>query len=345
MSETLKLGVVGLRNIGKGHIRRCTDLKGADIVAVADTLEDRLQEAKAEFGIDHTYTQAEDLFSHDDLDGVILAVPNHFHSPLAIAAMEASLHVLVEKPIAQNTDEARKMIAVRDRTGRTLMIGMNQRYTPLVYGIRNHIASGILGEIYYAKTKWVRRNLADFLWERGDWFLSRQLSGGGPMIDLGVHIMDLMLHLMGFPKAESVSGLCFSGTGQKEADRLGKPKVEVEDFSSGLIRLEGGRALHIESSFFLSERDERIQHVLYGEKGGLDMIDRNWRMFLTGGEDVEDLVIEPESNAPGSSVAHFTDVLHGRAELSSTAEQGLEILRIIEALYESAESGTSIQLS
>ena len=251
--------------------------------------------------------------------------------------------MLVEKPIAQNTAIAKEMIAVRDRTGKTLMVGMNQRFNPVVYGLKKHIASGVLGDLYYAKTRWARRNLNDVLWQRGDWFLSRELSGGGPMIDLGVHVMDLMLHLMGFPSVESVTGVCFSGIGQKEADRLGRPAVEVEDFSGGLIRFAGNRALHVESSFFMSERDERISHVWYGERGGLDKVGSDWRMFLTEGEDIEDLVIEPDREAPQSSIAHFINVLQGRESLSSTPEQGLEVMRIIEAIYESGETGESVQ--
>ena len=100
MSDPLKLGVVGLRNIGKGHVRRCLDLPHANVIAVADAREDRLAEVREEFGDVDGYTDAADLITRDDLDGVVLAVPNHVHAPLAIAAMEAGKHVLVEKPIS-----------------------------------------------------------------------------------------------------------------------------------------------------------------------------------------------------------------------------------------------------
>jgi predicted dehydrogenase len=139
----------------------------------------------------------------------MIALPNHLHAPVAIQAMEAGKHVLVEKPIARNSAEALAMIEARDRTGKTLMVGMNQRFSPKRAALKQLIEEGELGDVYYAKAWWRRRRVGAGLWQRGNWFLTPELSGGDPLIDLGIHVLDLALHLMGFPEALSVDGSCF----------------------------------------------------------------------------------------------------------------------------------------
>ncbi|MDP6040758.1 MAG: Gfo/Idh/MocA family oxidoreductase [Candidatus Latescibacteria bacterium] len=343
MNDLLKLGVVGLRNIGKGHVRRCLDLPHANVIAVADAREDRLAEACEEFGDVEGYADAANLIARDDLDGVVLAVPNHVHAPLSIVAMEAGKHVLVEKPISVTSSEAREMIAARDQNERVLMVGMNRRFSPKVYAIRKLLDSGEFGQVYYAKTRWNRRRLTDVLWERGDWFLSKKLSGGGPLIDLGVHMMDLVWHLMGAPDPASAAAVQFTGKGSREGKKLGR-SYRMEDFIGGLIRFEDGRALHIESAFFSSEREEVTDLTLYGEYGGITMSGREWSVFRTEGEEVEDIDLPPDPEAPRSSVEHFVNVLTGKEDLSSTPEQGLQVMQMVEALYASADAGTCIYL-
>lgn len=341
MSEPLRLGVVGLRNIGQGHINRCSKVADAQVVAVADARQDRLDETCEKYGDLDTYLDAAELIARDDLDGVVLAVPNHVHAPLSIASMEAGKHVLVEKPIAVTSTEAKEMIAVRDETERVLMVGMNRRFSPQVYAIRKFLASGAFGQIYYAKTRWNRRRLTPVLWERGDWFLSKKLSGGGPLIDLGVHMLDLTWHLMDAPPPATVAGVQFTGKGVREGKKLGRT-YRLEDFIGGQIRFEGGRALHIESAFFSSEREEVTDLTLYGEYGGITMAGGQWSVFRTEGEAVEDIDLEPDSDAPKSSVEHFVNVLTGKEDLSSTPEEGLSVMQMVEGLYASADSGTCI---
>jgi len=334
----IRLGVVGLRNIGKGHVKRALALKGVEVVAVADADPDRLAAVKAEFGLKYAYTSASELFADRDVDGVVLAVPNHLHAPLAIEALEAGKHVLVEKPIARWTSEAQQMIDARDKTGKILMVGMNQRFSPKTYALRKAIADGAFGHIYLCKTFWNRRRPGDGLWNRGDWFLSKEQSGGGPLLDIGIHKLDLLLFLLGFPKVLSVDGVCFEGIGRKEGADRGV-KYEVEDMGMGVIRLEGHTAIHLEASYFHNQFSEEKQAFqIIGTEGGLS---DDETYHVVDGEP-QPFTIEPDTSAPGACVDHFARVIKGEEKLLSTAEEAMIGLSIIESIYKSSETGRPV---
>ena len=340
-NKKLSIGVVGVRNNGRAHVKRISENQDAHLAAIADVDEERLQNIGEEFGVDRRFTDAGELYGEKDIDAVVLSVPNHLHAPLAIKAMEAGKDVLVEKPISRTADEAREMIEVRDRTGKTLMVGMNQRFSPAMFEIRKRIRQGEIGDIYYAKAHWIRRNLAEGLWGRGDWFLSQELSGGGPLIDLGIHILDRALYLMGFPKVLRVNSVCFNGLGKTEAKKRGRI-YEIEDMIVGMIHLEGGAVLDFETSFFHNDTIKEDHDVsIHGTKG----IVRGSKLYHVNGEEPREIAFSPPKDVDASVDQHFINVLLGTKKLISTAEQGLGMMRLIEALYESAEKGTSVDLS
>ena len=202
----IKLGVVGLRNIGKGHVRRALKLDGVKFVAGADTDESRARDAKEEFGFDYATTDASKLFNDPNIDGVVLALPNHLHAPFSVQALDAGKHVLVEKPIAGKSADVASMIEARDRSGKILMVGMNQRFSPVQYGLRELLREKQIGDVYLSKTFWNRRYAGTGLFARGAWGFKKETSGGGPLLDLGIHKLDLLLFLLDFPEVESVMG-------------------------------------------------------------------------------------------------------------------------------------------
>jgi predicted dehydrogenase len=286
------------------------------------------------------------LFARDDIDAVIVATPNDLHAPLAIAAMEAGKHVLVEKPLAHTSAAGREMIAARDRTGRVLMVGFNQRFVPVFATARRRILAGDIGRITFARANWNMRPKDDGKrWQRGDWMLTRERSGGGPLLDLGIHKLDLALFLLGFPRVASVFGICTRGVGRADSAGAGK-HYELEDFASGLIRLADGAALQLEAGYFVHDYEQRPQQiVIYGASGG----------FINGGPVGSQLFrIEQGANvplelpeAPGwakSCVEHFAQVLRGETELCATAEQAVVAQEIIEGIYRSAETGQVITM-
>ena len=341
MSDTkLSIGVIGLRNVGKRHCRQAAECPRIDLVAGADTDPNLLADAAGQFGFSETYASAEELIEKSGVDAVVIALPNFLHAPVAIAAMEAGKDVLVEKPIARNAAEAREMLAARDRTGRRLIVGMNQRFEPARLAQQRLIAQGAIGEVYYAKAVWLRQTINLGLYGRGEWGFSHELAGGGPLLDIGVHMLDLVLFLMGYPRATSVDGRCFYALGQEFSQSTGKPYA-VEDMGVGIIRCENGQAIHFESGYFANQLEENIRMIqLFGTRGGL----QNDQLFTIPEGKVNLVPVEEEMSVPANPVEHFAEVCLDDAPPIPTAEQGLEAIAIIEAMYESSRSGRRVEL-
>lgn len=341
----INLGVVGLRGLGINHIRRAQDITNVNVIAIADSNEERLREAGNEFGIDHCYNDASLLFEHADLDGVVLAVPNHLHAPLAVQALSAGINVLVEKPIASNKLQAQQMIEARDLSGKCLMVGYNQRFQPQVPSFRRHLMDGSIGKVVYARALWNRRAWGTET-ERGNWFLDPKLSGGGPLVDLGIHKLDLALHLMGYPEVSSVFGFTTQGIGRAHFEKKDS-EWKIEDAAVAMIRFMNGSVLHLESSFYLNtETESQHKVVFYGDKGGaIATHDEKWRVFLATQDGNENLPLELDDKWASTSVEHFVQVLRGESELSATAEEALIGLGIIEAIYESASVGYEVKFA
>lgn len=341
--NTVRLGVVGVRNIGKNHIRHALDADGAKVVAVADSDPARVKEAAAEFSIPHTFSDAADLFNSDEVDAVILALPNHLHAPLSIAALEAGKHVLVEKPISRTLDEADAMIAARDASGKVLMVGMNQRLTPYNSALKKAIASGVLGQPTSASTGWLTTRMNIKFWQRGSWAMSMEASGGGPMLDLGIHKLDLALYFLGFPKVKRVTGNCFFGIGKREAAEMGVD-YGIEDGAIALLQFENGSTLTLEASYFQNTPSTGQWLRIHGDKGSLYAPgDQPLNHYCPDGT-VTPLPFEPDATSAGSCAGHFVRVLRGTEPLIPTAEQAREGLRIIRAIYTSAETGKPVEM-
>lgn len=342
-ANKIGLGFVGLRNVGKGHVAFAQRLPQASIVAYADTNEERLRDACAKYGSAQCYTDTQALLQDDRVDAVVLAVPNHLHAPMAIAALKANKHVLVEKPISRTAAEAREMIAARDQAGKVLMVGMNQRFRQEHRAVHSTIKSGLLGEIYYARTRWCGQRLGEGVWERGEWFLSAEKSGGGALIDLGVHRLDLALHMMGFPKVQTVDGITFSRIANQEAKRRGKGTFQVDEAGVALIRFTNGAALMLEASYFLNHPQRDSQYTLLcGTKGYAELSDQVTAFTV----DEKECPVElPGVNGSDSCVEHFVKAIRGEEELSPTAEDGLVSMEILDALYESMRIGQAVSPS
>ncbi|MBS3763976.1 MAG: Gfo/Idh/MocA family oxidoreductase, partial [Planctomycetes bacterium] len=289
------------------------------------------------------YDSADKLLARDDIDGVVLAVPNQLHAPLTVQALRQGKHVLVEKPMSRNVAEAEQMIEARDESGRVLMVGMNQRFNPAHQLIKNAMDEGAIGNFQYGRTSWTQDAPHEGLWGRGDWFLSDSLAGGGPMIDLGIHRLDLALYFLGFPEIKSVLGLCNSGIGREEAKKRGK-KYDIEDSAFGLIRFENGSCLEVEASYFLNTDSPGQDTVLYGVDG-MVRTSAEFPLQTRGPEGLRPLSVEAEANHATSCVEHFVRVLQGKDELIPTPEQGLEGMRIIESIYQSARTGEPVCFS
>lgn len=339
--KKLRLGIIGLRNIGRGHVRKAAQLENVEIAALCDLSEERLRMSSDIFsGNPELYREPERFLNDPSVDAIVIALPNHLHADVAIKAMENGKHVLVEKPMARNSAEAEKMIKVRDKTDSVLMVGMNQRFNKLVGSLKKSIDAGRIGNICYAKTRWTRVCPGEGLWERGDWGLSKDNSGGGPMMDIGIHRLDLALYLMGFPEAASVDGSAFYGIGKKEA--LARNRTyKIEDAGVAFIRLKNGSSMTLEASYFMNDPESGLDTRLYGDKG-VATYGEQPKLYLRNGENLDLVEFHEDEEAATSCLEHFCRVLQGREDLVSTPEQGLTGIKIIEAVYESAASGKTI---
>ncbi len=263
--DTLRVGVIGL-GMGRNHIAGFQSHPGVQVVAVADLNEVLFKEIADKYDVAKRYTSPEEMLSSEKLDMVSVATPNKFHKSLVTAAFAAGCHVLCEKPMAMSAAEGREMLAAAQKAGKRLMINFSYRFSEQSPALKAQVDAGVLGEVYFGRTIWHRRRgMPGF----GGWFGQKALSGGGPLIDLGVHRLDLALWLMGYPKPVWVLGSTYNPIGSALAKKQGKA-FDVEDLAVGLIKFDNGATLEVEASWAVNmQESEMMETRLFGTKAGL----------------------------------------------------------------------------
>jgi predicted dehydrogenase len=344
--KKLKCGVIGL-GMGQGHIRGFQNNHHCEVVALADLNADLLEKTQKKYQIPRKYASAEDMIEAEELDVVSVATPNSLHAPLSILAMKKGANVFCEKPMALNLTEAYRMRDAARENGTRLGINFSFRFSNMSFALKQQVEAGVIGDIYFGRTVWHRRRgFPKF----GGWFGRKELSGGGPLIDLGVHRIDLAVWLMGSPEPVSVSGFTYNHIARREAENARK-EFTVEDLGGGMIRFDNGATLFVEASWAIHvNQDEQMSTTLYGDRGSV--IQRN----LSGGYDQSaELLTEEAGNfytkkldsasipAPSPYDEFAASVLEKRDPICS-AEDGIRIQKILDGLYLSAETGKEVQL-
>ncbi len=343
---TLGVGVIGV-GVGRGHIGDYMRCPEARLLAICDQDAGRLATAAQEFGIESTYTDYDAMLQHPGLQAVSIALPNFLHAPVALAALGAGKHVLCEKPLALNAVQAAEMVQAARQRGLTLMVNFNYRFGDAAWMIHRAVEAGELGDVYYARTGWLRNRGIPGV---GGWFTTKKLSGGGALIDLGVHRLDLALWYMGYPRPVSVSGATYGAFGQALAARQGKT-FDVDDLAVGFVRFENGATLALEASWAgNSEKREDMFTYVYGTKGGAVMrntgegYDFEARLFVEIAGTLQEARPLARPEGLESVRDHFVrSILAGREPIAP-GEHGLTLMRIIDGLYASAESGREVRL-
>jgi len=288
------------------------------------------------------------MLKKEKLDVVSIAVPNKFHKPLTLAAFKAGCHVLCEKPMAMNADEARKMLAASKKAEKRLMINFSFRFREQSYAMKKAVESGILGDIYYARTLWLRRRgLPGF----GGWFGQKALSGGGPLIDLGVHRLDLALWLMDYPKPTWVMGSTYNHIASAIAKKE-KKAFDVEDIAMAMIKFENGATLELEASWAgnIKEREHMATRLL-GTKAGLlqhnvgDSYDFEAEIYIEQAGCQYDMKLHPPVPAAKGSMYHFIDSIVNNTPHIATGEEGLIVMELLDAIYGSAATGKPVKIA
>ncbi|MEZ4866041.1 MAG: Gfo/Idh/MocA family oxidoreductase [Caldilineaceae bacterium] len=351
MSKTLKVGVIGVGGIAKTHMPGWAASELAEVVAGSDVVESALQSWGAQHGVSKLSTNAADIINDPDLDIIDVCTPNMYHAELAIAALNAGKHVICEKPLAPTPAGIHQMIEARDRAGKLLMTAQHFRFKGNSQAMKREIEAGALGDIYHARSWMLRRGWIPVR----PGFIYKKNSGGGPCIDIGVHILDLTLWFMGNPKPVAVSGVAKAplALGTDAFSTWGLTPVpkdmDVEDFAAAFVRFENGATLILEVSWLLHHdtEGEDMQMWLYGTKGG-----SHWPKseilssdFATRQLSNRTLKLTADKMEPHAlECVEFAKAVTEGAPSPVPAEQSLQVMTILDGIYRSQAEGREVRL-
>jgi predicted dehydrogenase len=349
----IKIGIIGIGSISVQHIESYLSNSKVELYAFCDINEERLKLMSEKYNIKHTFTDMHEMLRLEEIDAVSVCTWNSAHAACTIAALNAGKHVLCEKPMSVSEEDAKAMKEAADQNGKLLMIGFVRRYGNDCNIVKEFIQSDYFGEIYYAKATYLRRK-----GNPGGWFGDKSRSGGGPLIDLGVHVIDLVRFLLGNPKPISVYGATF----RKLADRKnikGKQSYtssstsdniicDVEDLATAMIRFDNGAVLSIEASFSLNIKKDEGKIELFGTKGGAKL-DPELELYSEINDYLADTTLDAETSLSfdglfANEINHFVSCITEGVPCLSPAQDGIEIMAILDAIYKSAETGHEVIL-
>ena len=346
----LKIGVIGTGSISNGTCRAFVDHDHAQLVAAADPSEERLGQFCDTFDIDRRYRASAELVADEDVDAVYIAVPNKFHAQYAVDCLRSGKHTLLEKPFAMNIDEANSVAVAARESDRIFMVGMNQRFSPAVQNARAIVQRGDIGDVFHAKAYWRRRAGIPRI---GSWFTQKAIAGGGGLLDIGVHMIDVALHVMDKFDASSVYGSTYTkfgnrglGDGGWGSSETSDAPFDVDDFATALVKFDDDCTLQIDVSWVLHQHEpDRMNVELYGTEGGLRVYQPELYRFSN---DQYEIVENPEAPAlrlPHANRVHnFLNAILGTEEPLVSIAESIAVQKIIDGIYESSQTGNEVKL-
>lgn len=348
-----RVGVIGAGSIAQLHLKAYAGNPDVELTAVSDINLDRARSVADAYGVARAYDNPHDLLADEEVDGVSICTWNNSHAQWAIAAIAAGKHVLVEKPISRTLGEALEIQKAIENSDRVAQVGFVRRHSPNCQVLKSFVDAGDLGELYYARASCIRR-----VGNPGGWFADKDLAGGGPLLDIGIHALDLAWHLMGSPKATAVSGNTYNVLGNRsnittmpryQAADYDPSKNTVEDMANAAIRFENGASILLDCSFSLHATKDSFAVSVYGDKGGADL-EPSLQIATERHNSVINITPQISSGtlelgkAFDNEIANFVDSSLGRAESIAPAWHGVEIVKILEGIYTSASSGKEVTL-
>jgi len=353
MKQKIKVGIVGLGTIGKVHADAYAHCADAELAAMCDVHAGRLAEVSGKYQVKARFTDYRDLLK-TDVAAISVCVPNHLHHEIAVAALRAGKHVLLEKPMTMNARLAAEIIAVQKKARKVVQIGMVRRQAPEARLIREEVQSGRLGEIYHMRAVLIRQRGIPGL---GGWFTTKALSGGGPLIDIGVHWFDLCMYLSGQWHPTSVSAVTYTKFGANMRAYkyvsmwAGPPNYagvfDVEDYATGLVRFGRKATLSFEIAW-AANAEESMYIELMGDKGGVRALDGKPLKILTeyAGR-LADVTpqFKADSNPFHVQAAKFLAACRGECPPAATTVEGLTVMRLMDGVYQSAKSGQEVKIA
>ena len=342
----VRVGVIGCGNIARAHMEALKNGEGVVCAGVCERIPEHAQKLNEEYGGDkRIFRDAEEMVKSPDIDAVILAVPNYQHEPMFLLAAEHGKHILCEKPLTMTVAQGEKMVEAAKRAGVKTQMGLCTRFEMDVEAMMDHIRAGNVGEIYLANIEILRQRGAPT-----GWFGHKEKSGGGPLIDIGVHYIDAAWYLMGKPRPVRCKALNYAAISNRYPKNVEiysayeKDDVyDVEDSSHGMITFENGSSIIYQAAWSINAQDEEGRMDLYGVKGGLN--------------NKKHLLIREEASGMTETTLNYTwrdcytrqleafgRVVRGEEESRTPVEDGLAIQRILNGLYLSAQTGKEIKL-
>ncbi len=358
MVEQVGIGVIGVGTIAEmNHLPGYQRQSDARIVAVADINWQRAKTVAAKFGAPYVYADYRELLANPEVHAVSVCTPNFQHASVSIDAIQAGKHVLSEKPPALSTAEAQAVEAAAVANGRVYMVCLNHRFRPEVQLLKRYVEAGEFGELYYAKTAMLRRRGSP-----GGWFAQKKLSGGGALIDIGVHMLDVTRYVLGNPRPAQVLGITRQKIGSyfleeyrsyTPADMRGverRPENwagDADELAIAVVRMEPDITLYLEVSWALNLEKDATSTEIFGTKAGARL-----EPFTIFTEEMGRLVDKsprvqpiPYVETHARAIRHFLDCIHTGEQPLSDAKQAVVTMQILDAIYESSEKGTLITLS
>jgi len=350
MADKLKVGIIGVGGIANAHMAGWLDNPNAELVAGCDLNETVLNNWGTKYNIKNLTTKTGDLFNDSRIDIIDICTPNNYHAPLAIEALKAGKHVLCEKPLAPNPELIQDMIAARDASGKMLMTAQHFRFSGVAKAMKAEIDTGVLGDIYHARSWMLRRAAAP---TRPGFILKDQATGGA-CIDIGVHILDLTLWFMGNPKPVSVTGVSRTELAHKPGafsiwGGAIPQEMNVEEFASAFVRFENGATLILEVSWLLHHdtEGEDMQMWLYGKEGGSHWPSCNIYQSNNKTQQLTNrsLKLTKDIRPPhAQECIEFAQAIVDGKPSPVPAEQSLQVLTILNGVYKSQEIGGEVKL-
>ncbi len=355
----LRAGVIGLGFAGTTHLDAFTALPGVRVIALAGKEEARLAELGSSRSVPHLYSEWQDLVARDDLDIVSIGVPNDLHHPIAMAALASGKHVFCEKPLATTGALAAEMVAAARANNRVLDVAYNHRRRGDVQYLRKYLADAPIGTIYHSRASWLRRTGVPGM---GSWFTNKAMAGGGPLIDLGSHVLDMTLYLLGEPRVTSVSAVAYNHLGRAgrggrahgASIQSGEFDFEVEDFASALLRFDNGTSMQLEASWAsYSKAQEDVEVELLGADGGVRLAIANYATedTITLYSDVAGApaVTRPAVQVVGGHhqrvIEEFLGTIRAGDYSNAFGEHALHRSDVVDAIYRSALEGREVRVA
>ena len=349
--KTIRIGIVGVGQIGKNHLNTYANIPGVELVAAADVNAPELARVAEQFHIPHTHANFRDLLRRDDLDAVDVCLHNNFHSPVTCAVLESGKNCYCEKPMAGSYVDARAMLDTARRTGRKLSIQLATLFAKETKLAKRLIDRGELGRVYHARSTGFRRRGRPFVDGYGTaTFVQKRNSAGGALYDMGVYHIAQMLYLLGAPAVERISGKTYQETGMDEARRTSSG-YDVEELGLGLVRMAGGVTLDIVESWAIHLNSFEGSSIV-GGKGGIRLNPFSFHTalhdmelnatFETDGIDWRWHQMDDTQTGYDGPQQHWIAALQGRVPLLPTAEIALQTMLVSEGIYLSNALGREV---